>query len=200
MAAATASEGSVNYATAQFADNYVNPRGIPRVEFVENVAEYVTKRGVSVDTILRQFQEQHSKYKLMEHKLTQNKSSLSGKIPEITKTIETVRYLKQKLQMEKTDLATHFGLTETVFCEAKLKPQSTVHLWLGANVMVEYSFDEALALLDKNMAAATKNLDSTVEDLAWLKDQQVVIEVNTSRVYNYDVIRRRKEKEAEKSN
>eukprot|EP00331_Platyophrya_macrostoma_P009325 CAMPEP_0176428084 /NCGR_PEP_ID=MMETSP0127-20121128/12950_1 /TAXON_ID=938130 /ORGANISM="Platyophrya macrostoma, Strain WH" /LENGTH=191 /DNA_ID=CAMNT_0017809721 /DNA_START=32 /DNA_END=607 /DNA_ORIENTATION=+ len=181
--------------TKEFPETYVNPRGIPRVAFVDSVEQYVKSRGITVESILKQFQEQHSKYKLMEHKLAQNRSHLASKIPEITKTTETLQFLRKKLAEEDSGFKTNYGLTESVFCEAEVTPQKTVHLWLGASVMVEYTFDEAIALLGKNLAAAKKNLESTVEDLAWLSDQLVILEVNTARVYNYDVVKRREEKE-----
>lgn len=179
--------------TKEFAEDYVNPRGIPRVVFVENVEAYVKAKGLTVETILKQFQEQHSKYKLMEHKLSQNKTHLASKIPEITKTVDTLTFLRKKLDEEDTGFTTNYGLTDSVFCEATVTPQKTVHLWLGASVMVEYTFDEALALLQKNLSAAKQNLESTQEDLAWLSDQQVVLEVNTARVYNFDVVKRRED-------
>ena len=185
----------MSIATQEFPDSYVNPRGIPRVEFVENVEGMLKTRGLTADNILRQLQEQYSKYKLMDHKLTQNKGQLSARVPEIQKTLETVHFLKRKLQEESASFETHYGLTDSVFCAAEVPPQNTVHLWLGANVMVEYTHDEAIALLEKNLAAAKRNLENTIEDLAWLRDQQVILEVNTARVYNYDVVKRREEKE-----
>ena len=183
----------MSLATQEFPEAYINPRGIPRVEFVENVETLLKNRGVTADTMLRQFQEQYSKYKLMDHKLSQNKSQLSSRVPEIQKTLETVRFLKRRLEEEGAAIDTHYGLTDSVFCAAQVPPQRTVHLWLGANVMVEYPFDEAVALLEKNLSAAKRNLESTTEDLAWLRDQQVILEVNTARVYNYDVVKRRGE-------
>jgi prefoldin subunit 5 len=180
-------------ATQEFPSTYVNPRGIPRVPFVEEVGEFIKTKGLTAETIIRQFQEQYSKCKLMEHKLSQNRSQLAGKIPEILKTMETVQFLKKKLEETQEGFVTHYGLTESVFVEADVEPQNTVHLWLGANVMVEYTFDEALTLLEKNLAAAKLNLDNTNEDLAWLRDQSTILEVSTARVYNYDVTTRREQ-------
>ena len=185
---------SATYSTKEFPDKYVNPRGIPQVPFVESVEDLIKSRGVTSETILKQFQEQYSKYKLMEHKLSQNKSLLQAKSPEIEKTMETVKYLKQKLEVEQLPINTQFGLTESVFVDAIVSPQHTIHLWLGANVMCEYTYDAALQMLKKNLDAAKLNLANTIEDLAWLKDQQVILEVNTARVYNFDVIARRETK------
>ena len=50
-------------------------------------------------------------------------------------------------------------MTDTIFGRAKVKKNvEKVCLWLGANVMVEYSFDEARALLSKNLENASANL------------------------------------------
>jgi prefoldin subunit 5 len=176
--------------TNAFSDEYKNPRGIPRMPFVENIDEFVRQRGVGADAILRGFSEQHSKYKLMEHKLNQNLATANSKIPEITKTLDALDFLQRK-QDEAQALTTQYALTDLVFCEADVPPQATVHLWLGANVMVEYPISEARALLQRNLASATTNLQTTEEDLAWLREQLVVCEVNSSRVYNWDVVKRR---------
>eukprot|EP01011_Urceolus_sp_BLP5_P000496 TRINITY_DN1443_c0_g1_i1.p1 TRINITY_DN1443_c0_g1~~TRINITY_DN1443_c0_g1_i1.p1 ORF type:complete len:191 (-),score=26.46 TRINITY_DN1443_c0_g1_i1:205-777(-) len=182
-----------------FDDNYKNGRGIPRAPFVEDVGAFLKQKDVSPDSALKILREQYSKYKLMDYKLGQNKSSLKVKVPEIKKTLEMVQHLKAKMEADEV-LETYFGLSETVFANAVIKDNpKTVGLWLGANVMVEYSFDEAITLLQSNLKTATHNLAQTLEDLAWLRDQLTVTEVNISRVYNYDVKLRRKSKEAEKS-
>ncbi|EPY27856.1 hypothetical protein STCU_01569 [Strigomonas culicis] len=182
-----------------FDENYENPRGIPRAKFIENVAEYVAKNGGNIDNILKRLAEEYSKYKLAEQRLQNSKTTLERKIPEITKTLKALRFLKEKLQVEEEDAAAsdeeplqvEYGLTETVFCRAQVKKQNTVHLWLGANVMAEYTYDEAIGLLQRNEEGATTNIHAVQEDLAWVQEQQTIMEVNTSRTYNYDVISRR---------
>ena len=195
---AVAKGGELHTSTKPFPDDYVNPRGIPRVEFIDVIPDFLKQRGVTVETILRQFQEQHSKYKLMEHKLSQNLSLLQTKIPEIKKNKDAIKLLKSKAAAGET-FETNFGVTDMAFVEAKVPPTKTVHLWLGANVMVEYTLDEAEALLQKNLDSALGNLNTTQEDLAWLRDQQTTCEVNMSRVYNYEVERTKKEKEGGKT-
>ena len=57
------------------------------------------------------------------------------------------------------ELEIDFLLTDTIFGRAKVqKDVKTVCLWLGANIMVEYSFDEARVLLSKNLENAKANL------------------------------------------
>lgn len=45
-----------------------------------------------------------------------------------------------------------------------------VGLWLGANVMVEYTHDDALKLLAKNLANAEAKIAETDGDISYLKD------------------------------
>lgn len=183
-----------------FKDDYVSPRGIPRVTFIDNIEQLVKSSGDSAENLLKRFSEQYSKYKLAEHRLIRSIANLEAKIPDIKKTLQTLAFLKQRLVENDggEGFTTNYGLTESVFCQAKVPPQDTVHLWLGANVMVEYSMDEATALLEKNLRSAMENLEKTQEDLAWLQEQQTILEVNTSRLYNYDVVDRRSKQEAEK--
>ena len=48
-------------------------------------------------------------------------------------------------------------------------PTKTVYLWLGANVMLEYSLEDAENLLTTNMATAKKNLSCVEHDLDFLR-------------------------------
>jgi Prefoldin subunit len=60
--------------------------------------------------------------------------------------------------------------------------------------MLEYPLDEAVELLTNKLDAAERNLKGIVEDLEFLREQITVMEVNTARVYNYDVRRRREKR------
>lgn len=44
--------------------------------------------------------------------------------------------------------------------------------------MLEYDIDEAQALLEKNLSTASRNLETLVEDLDFLRDQFTTIEVS----------------------
>ena len=57
--------------------------------------------------------------------------------------------------------------------------------------MVEYSFDEAKALLEKNLKHAVERLTSIEEDLVFLRDHIITSEVNIERIFNFDVRRKR---------
>jgi prefoldin subunit 5 len=104
----------------------------------------------------------------------------------------------EKLEEQKKEFETQFLLSEQVFAKAKVPPTETVFLWLGANVMLEYSLKDAQELLTQNIAAATRNLNYVEHDLDFLRDQFTTTEVNMARVFNWDVKRRQAAKAAAK--
>ena len=66
--------------------------------------------------------------------------------------------------------------------------------------MLSYKIPAALSLLKSKLDGAEGSLNAVIEDLEFLREQITVMEVNTARVFNRDVKRRRdiREKEAEK--
>jgi prefoldin subunit 5 len=64
-----------------------------------------------------------------------------------------------------------FLLADTIWAKGKInKGTQKVNLWLGANVLVEYSFDEAKTLLKKNLDNASINLKTFVRNHLELKN------------------------------
>ena len=54
-------------------------------------------------------------------------------------------------------------MNDTLWVKARIpKDVKTVKLWLGANTLVEFSFQEALDLLGKNLVNAKGNLAAFV--------------------------------------
>ncbi|CAP64646.1 uncharacterized protein PODANS_5_9210, partial [Podospora anserina S mat+] len=137
-----------------------NPRGIPYAPFVDKVEDYVSSRS-DVEPTLRSFQEMVAKYQFMEQNLQRRVAGLRDKMPDIEKTLETVRFLKLRNEGddegEGGEIETTFELNDTLYAKAKIGRTEEVYLWLGANTM----------------------------------------EVAVARVYNWDVVQKRKEKEEE---
>ena len=102
--------------------------------------------------------ELYQKYKFMEGQLVRNRENLKVKVPEIKKTLEAVALLYTRSQGEEKSIETNFLVSDNIWAKAKV-PNETgkVGLWLGANVMVEYSFTEAITLLNKNLKNAAKH-------------------------------------------
>jgi hypothetical protein len=60
--------------------------------------------------------------------------------------------------------------------------------------MLSYKIPAAITLLKSKLEAAELSLKNTIEDLEFLREQITVMEVNTARVYNWDVKRRREKR------
>ncbi|TPX61900.1 hypothetical protein PhCBS80983_g00871 [Powellomyces hirtus] len=170
-----------------------NPRGIPKAPFVGKVEEFTPE--TELESTLKKFQEMIAKYKYMEGHLLQRKQSLESKIPDIKKTLDMVEYLIAT-EDSTEPMLTQYELNDTLYAHAKIPSAKTVYLWLGANVMLEYSTPEAKTLLSQKHSSAKTSLEQVNEDLEFLRDQITTMEVNTARVYNYDVKLRRQRKEA----
>ena len=134
----------------------------------------------------------------METQLVRGRESLKVKLPDIKKTLEMVRMLEEKNKQEeeeKRSLEANFLISDNIWAKAQIPNQDgKVGLWLGANVMVEYNFKEALILLEKNLTNAISRLQSTEDDINFLKDQTTTTEVNIARIYNQTVANKQKEK------
>jgi hypothetical protein len=65
--------------------------------------------------------------------------------------------------------------------------------------MLEYTIDEAIQLLSDKQRATKERLEHTDEDLLFLRDQITVTEVNTARIYNWDVKMRRQQQQSEQT-
>lgn len=63
--------------------------------------------------------------------------------------------------------------------------------------MLSYKLSEAIALLQGRLTGAEKSLVDVEDDLEFVREQITVMEVNTARVYNWDVKRRREKREKE---
>ncbi|KAI0844037.1 Prefoldin, subunit 3 [Daldinia vernicosa] len=169
-----------------------NPRGIPQAPFVDKVEDYITSRD-DVQSTLRSFQEMISKYQFMELNLQRRVAGLKDKMPDIQKTLETVKFLKTRTE-ESDPIETTFELNDTLYAKASIPPTEEVYLWLGANVMLAYPVDEAETLLTSKLAAAKQSYANCEEDLDFLREQITTMEVAVARVYNWEVVQKRKEK------
>ncbi|KAF9522620.1 prefoldin subunit [Crepidotus variabilis] len=196
-----------------------NPRGIPKAPFIADVEEYLGGKDGEAEPALKSFQEAIAKYRYMETSLTQRRANLEEKIPDIKKTLDMVEYMQERREGKgkteddleddldedteedglKKPLKTTFELNDTLYAEAELEETDTVYLWLGANVMLSYKIPAAVTLLQSKLRVAETSLNNTIEDLEFLREQLTIMEVNTARVYNWDVKRRREKREQEAS-
>ena len=116
---------------------------------------------------------------------------LKEKIPDIQKTLDTVRFLATRkvsnrsckcmafadswiFQPDSEPIEATFELSDTLYAKAHIPPTEEVYLWLGANVMLAYPIPEAEDLLNTRLATAKKSLASCEEDLDFLREQITV--------------------------
>ncbi|KAJ8882576.1 hypothetical protein PR048_014387 [Dryococelus australis] len=165
---------------------------------VDDIDAYMALENNSgeVDKVLKRLDEQHSKYKCMEYNLLSKKRRLRVQIPDLEMSLAMIKFLQKQNSKFPSDLEMEFLLSEQAYVKAKIPPTDKVCLWLGANVMLEYTLEDAAELLEKNIASAKKNLSHVEHDLDFLRDQFTTTEVNMARVFNWDVKRRKSAKDA----
>ncbi|KAL1892925.1 peptide chain release factor 1 [Ceratocystis pirilliformis] len=174
----------------ELAAGETNPRGIPKAPFVDRVEDYVISHD-EVEGTLRNFQEMINKYQFMEMNLQKRLAGLREKIPDIQKTLETVQFLKLR-GSDSEPIETTFELSETLYAKALVPATEEVYVWLGANVMLAYPVDEAETLLSGKLNAAKTSTSNFEEDLDFVREQITTMEVALARVYNWDVVQKRK--------
>lgn len=114
------------------------------------------------------------------------KRATQRKIPDIQQAIETVAFLKARREKDES-IRTHFPLTDNCHAKAEIQPTDNVCLWLGANVMLEYSTTEAETILSTSFGNATESIRKLEDNMAYLRDQITTTEVNVARVHNFMV-------------
>ncbi len=155
---------------------------LPTAIFIESMDAFCKEYGI--ENVAEAVTSAYNRFKFTETQFQKYRSSMSNKLPEIEKAIELISHLHSSEQKE---IKTKFALTEGVFVEAVSERNDKICLWLGANTMVEYSYEEALNLLRKNYENAKRNVDTYTADLEFIKDQITMIEVNLARLHNHKV-------------
>lgn len=115
----------------------------------------------------------------MEAQIVKHNEGVKTKIPDIEKAIEAVHYLEKKKKNEENEnLKVDFMVSNNLWAKASVPIGNTICLWLGADVMCEYSYDEAKTLLNRNLENANTTLKNNEGDLDFIKDQITVCEVS----------------------
>ncbi|XP_040578896.1 prefoldin subunit 3 [Lepeophtheirus salmonis] len=166
--------------------------GIPSAEFLEDVNTHM-KGESSAEAKLEVLDENLRKYKFMESNLVTRRKRLKSQIPDIASSLVLIKELRAKNE-SKEETETRFLFSDQVYAKARIPPTEKVCLWLGANVMLEYTLDDAESLLKKNKMSAEKTLKEISFDLDFLRDQMTITEVTIARLYNWDVKRRQEQK------
>lgn len=162
--------------------------GIPTAVFFEDVPSVAEKNQPAA--LIDKLSALSRKYRFFEEKLVKSRETLEDKIAEVQRALKAVRSLEEKSTRSgdnSNDIETQFELSDGIYVRATVPPTKTVCLWLGANIMVEYSHKEAIELLTSNLQSAQTNLKETYADIGYVRDQLNTTDVNLSRVYNHHV-------------
>jgi prefoldin subunit 5 len=172
-----------------------NNRGIPKAVFVDKVENFVDGVATTAEMLLEKFNETLAVYKRMELSKQQSRRNLSTKLPELRKALDALELFSARKSSISTDepLLIKYELCETLHANAAVTSVDNVCIWLGANVMLEYTLEEGLDLLRNKHENGQRSFLIVQEDLEFLREQITTIEVNIARVYNWDVQRRRRD-------
>jgi len=165
--------------------------GIPKAVFIEDIDKYMNGYDKKAETALKNLDESYQKYRVMESRLTHKKKSLQEQIPELEQTLDVVRTLHARKNNPKP-IKSKFLLAGSLYAKAVIPPTNKVSLWLGANVMLTYTTEEALELVNKNLDAAKEKLLDVNKELHFLRDQTTTTEVSMAQIYNWDVKNKKK--------
>ena len=180
-----------------------NPRGIPEAPFIEKVESIIKNPDSEFEPTLTAFQDRLQQYKYMELSKQQQAADLKVKIPDIEKNLAIISHIQERKENSDEDqiLESNYELDSTLYSRAEvdLKTLDSVCLWLGADVMLEYPLDEATELLNTRLKNNLELLETVEEDLDFLRQNITTMEVNTARLYNWDVERRKKLRNVEQN-
>jgi len=166
-----------------------NERGIPFVVFLEeDLDAFVQRMGRPVESILGGFRELHTKYQFMDANIRSRRKADKAKLPDQERNLELVRHLMtRQLEGGEEPVPTMYKVADNVFARAELDVDGRVGLWLGANVMVEYTYEEAQDILVESIETTKQRIATATQDLVHIKAQTVTCEVNTNRLINFAV-------------
>ncbi|GAW79324.1 prefoldin subunit 3 [Plasmodium gonderi] len=165
-------------------DNTRSVRNIPGAKFIEHVTEFLQNKNE--ETVLRLAKELLLKYKFMEHTFVTRQMNTEKKIPELKDALKVVNALYKRKEMnENKNLELYFPLEESLYAKGVVEKTDYILLWLGANVMVEFPFKEAVDLLNHHLDRAINLYEEMDKELQWLHEQISTTEINISRIHNY---------------
>lgn len=185
-------------ATDRLKTGETNPRGIPEAKFLENIEDFINPKtctDADVSNFMNELQMRLEQYKFMEQSKRTTLNNLETKLPDIENTLNMCKFLKLKSEdtEDTDDINVDYQLNDTIYATAEIPTENckNVSLWLGANVMLEYPIDEAIEMLTDRLEKTKKSKLITLEDIDYLRGNITTMEVNTARVYNWDIQRRK---------
>ncbi len=167
-----------------------HPRGLPTVLFIEDEDAFLLKSGMTEEQAALEMRMAYQQLQQLSNAHTARKEALEDKLPETEKNLAMVRLLK-KQKHAGADVHAQYELIGGVYARARVPPTGKVALWMGANVMVEYTLEEAENFLQQSEKDTREALQHCVDDLRHLDDQRNTLEVNINRLHNHSLGKKR---------
>lgn len=158
------------------------PLGIPVAEFIEDI-KVAAPTVEEAEKIYREKTERMQMYRIAEQHLLEKQQQLKASRPGVAENLNAVK--KLEAMAGRGERKTRFQLSESLYGSATISSESTVCLWLGANLMVEYPFKEAIELLAENLSTLDGQIKEAENNLIFLRDQIITTEVTLSRVVQH---------------
>lgn len=125
-----------------------------------------------------------SKYRLMESSLRMKQQRMDSALEELESSISAVEKVQTNAK-QLMETRFDYELGDTMFGSATIDAEcSKVCLWLGAGVLVEYAFDEAIEFLKAKSEDRKQDLKQCSHDLVFVREQITIMEVSMARLYN----------------
>ncbi|VDN58069.1 unnamed protein product [Dracunculus medinensis] len=123
---------------------------IPTAEILEDVAEFLKREGdISAEEGVKRLDMLYKKYKKVEQQLLAQKLRLNAKLPELEESLKVIEVLEIK-EKNKEPFSLTYMVSDHAYAKARVNRSDKVLLWLGANVMAEYSLEKARRILETN--------------------------------------------------
>ncbi|GBE60543.1 prefoldin subunit [Babesia ovata] len=139
---------------------YVDNRKVPAAKYVADIEKLVGDRDPAVVT--ESGKELLAKYRFLEKSMVTKLTALHNKVPELKDALTIIEQIEKRGSDDGGDIYTYFKVSDTLYSEARISSTKTIFLWLGANTMVEYPVDEAIALLKDQLNVALESIEDIV--------------------------------------
>ena len=171
---------------------------IPIVQFHEQVTKYFDN-GSSPESAVMKYREMAQKYKIYESSIEQKLARLILKINEINSNLDALAVLGKLDGQGDEPIEVDYEVGDTLYAKAVIQNTQKVHLWIGANTLMEFGLEEAGLYLNKKLEEAAKAKDLLEKDMKVLKEQITTCEVTTARIYNHIIAINKKRDENKRS-
>jgi prefoldin subunit 5 len=177
-----------------------NPQNTaPVLDYIEDLGDFLKKQGLEdrADEVVEELNRLLRGLKIHQQKLASEKADLERRLPELKDNVRLIEELKRKDETKIRFMAADSVWIDGMIEKPKDGSEPKVALWLGAGVMMEYTYGEAEELLGKSITSSETAIENKRKELIALKQQITTCEVTMARFYNFELARKRQSRKQE---